>query len=239
MTACEEHRRYLAAIADGEGQLVPDATLDHVQACPSCQREVETHRLLSQQLRSAVTSAVAGRPAVAAQAPAVRQPATGRRTALAVIALLLVLAVIGGVRIWPLLSGDAQVAAAAEVAGQPAQFSSGDPAEIGAWCERASGRQMPQVALPQLTPEGARMDQRGGGEIVTVRYRAQDGHLVTVSWLDASPVPPDRRGVEARKEGERTVLVAHSAGGTAVVSGDAPTTVFWKTVAEIQTSPSR
>jgi hypothetical protein len=235
LTACEEHRPYLAAIADGERELVPASTVDHVRTCASCQREVDTHALLSQRLRSAVTSSAAQR-AIGVTLPSAVRGLSRRRAALAVVAVLLTMAVIGGVTIWPVLSGDAQVAAAAEVAGQPAQFSSADPAEIGVWCARTSGRQMPQVTLPQLTPEGARMDRRAGSEIVTVRYRAEDGHLVTVSWLDASPVPLDRRGVEARKEGGRTVLVARSAGGTAVVSGDVPTPVLWRAAAEIQTA---
>src|SRR5260370_17329531 len=51
--ACTTHREYLAAIADGETALVPAATLDHVQHCNDCTREVRAHQLLASRLRQA------------------------------------------------------------------------------------------------------------------------------------------------------------------------------------------
>ncbi len=50
MSACPDHREFLAAIADGETALVPAATLEHVKSCADCTREIGAHQVLSSML---------------------------------------------------------------------------------------------------------------------------------------------------------------------------------------------
>jgi len=85
---------------------------------------------------------------------------------------------------------------------------------------------MPLVALPSLTPLGARTDQVAGVPVVTVAYRVDAGSRVTVSWLNAAPGPSS---VVDRSVAGRTVLLVdrngplvRSPSGTAVVAGEAP-----------------
>ncbi len=54
MSGCEQHRPYLAALADGETELVPAATSTHVAHCRDCSEEVQTHRLLGAHMRASV-----------------------------------------------------------------------------------------------------------------------------------------------------------------------------------------
>jgi hypothetical protein len=53
---CTAHRPYLAAIADGELSLVPDATRGHVAECATCSADVATLALVGEQLRVAIAS---------------------------------------------------------------------------------------------------------------------------------------------------------------------------------------
>jgi hypothetical protein len=205
--SCAPHRPYLSAISDGELDLVPASTLAHVRTCRACGREVETHSLLTARLRQAV-------------APArTRSGSRLVRPWAVAVAAVLVAVTVAGLAVWRGLGGQDQAVLVATAAQRPPEFRSTDEAAIGAWCERQSGRPMPLVAVPALTPVGARIDQVAGAQVVTVAYRTEAGSHVTVSWLDAARDPP---GVEERSAAGRTVLLVRSPSGTAVVAGDAP-----------------
>ena len=217
--SCAPHRPYLSAIADGELELVPASALAHVRTCHACGREVETHSLLTARLREA---------AIPAGRPGLRRP-----WAAAAVAAVLVAAMVAGLGVWRGLGGQDQVLAAASAAQGPPQFRSSDQEAIGAWCERQSGRPMPVVALPSLSPLGARTDEVAGARVVTVAYRTEAGSRVTVSWLDAAA---SRSSVEDRSAAGRIVLVVHSSSGTAVVTGDAPAPALRSTAALLQSA---
>ncbi len=218
--SCAQHRPYLAAIADGEVELVPLPTLAHVRTCRACAREVQTHSLLSARLREAVA------PAPIRSGSWLRRP-----WAAAAFAMLLVAAIVAGLATWRGHGTQDQVLAAAYAAQRPPQFNSADESAIGAWCAHESGRPMPVVALPSLTPLGARADQVAGGRVVTVAYRTDAGSLVTVSWLDDARGPSS---VADRSTGGRTVLLVRSASGTAVVAGEAPAPILRSIAAQLQ-----
>jgi hypothetical protein len=220
--SCAEHRRYLAAMADGELDLVPASTVAHVRACGSCQRELRTQSLLTARLREAV-----------APLPARPAPPPRRRWAAAAAAAVLVAVMAAGLATWRGLGGQDRALAAASAAQAPPQFRSANRMAIANWCERRSDRPIPLVADPGLTPLGARTDQVAGSRVVTVAYRTGTGSRVTVSWLDASPRQPS---VEARSDAGRTVLLVRSPAGTAVVAGDAPESTLWSVAARLQGS---
>lgn len=224
MTACGEHRPYLGAIADGETAAVPTATLDHVRACADCTHEVDLQQ------------AVAGRLRQAAEVPTGEfQPRIARRrvgVAAAALAMAVVLAAAAAFA-FDVTRPD-PVLAAAQVSQRSAQFTSGDGTQIGAWCVRESGRPMPEMELPPLEPVGARMDREAGAGIVTVYYVSPVGEALTVSWLDASAAPTASRAVSSRMIGGRLVLVARSPHGTAVISGQAPSSLLWATAAKVE-----
>ncbi len=228
--SCAEQVAYLAAVADGETELVPPSTLAHIRACHRCQAELRTHQLLTARLREAVTarSAGHGRTPVAFVHPSRRLWAAGAA------ALLVVAAAVSGSLALQGRTGQDQVLAAASVAQHPVQFQSGDEHAIGTWCELQSRRPMPVVALPQLVLVGARFDRLGGTEVVTVDYVTDAGAHVTVSWLDTNAVGQSGRGIDARSAGAHTVLLVKSRSGSAVVAGDAPVAVLWSTAAELQ-----
>jgi hypothetical protein len=217
--SCAQHRPYLSAIADGEVRLVPASTLAHVRECRACGHEVETHSLLTARLREAVA------PAAGRSGPGLRRP-----WAAAAVATLLVAAMVAGLATWRGLGGQDQVLTVASAAQGPPQFHSVDEAAIGAWCQRESGRPMPVVALPSLTPLGARADQVDGARVVTVAYRTDAGSRVTVSWLDDAPGQPS---VVDRSDSGRTVLLVRSASGTAVVAGEAPASTLRSVAAQL------
>jgi hypothetical protein len=222
---------YLAALADGELDLVPVAVLRHVRSCPHCERGVETHRALARRLRTAV------RPEPAR--PVSRSPFPSRwlpRGWAAAAAALVAVAMLGGLAAWRLTAGPDQVALAAALARQGPQYHSRDDAAIGAWCERASARPMPLVSLPSLAPVGARVDRPDGDRVVTISYRTEAGARVTVSWLDAGSVPASGARIEGRSVGGRTVLAVRSPTGVAVVTGDAPQRTLWATAAALESS---
>ncbi len=135
------------------------------------------------------------------------------------MATLLMAATAAGLAAWRGLGGQDQVLAAASAAQRPPQFHSADETAIGTWCERKAGRPMPVVALPLLTPLGARTDQVAGARVVTVAYSTGTGSQVTVSWLDDTPRPSS---IVDRSIAGRTVLLVQSRSGTAVVAGEAP-----------------
>ena len=224
MSGCKEHRPFLAALADGETELVPAATLTHVADCPDCAEEADTHRLLGARLSASVN------------ADRLPIPRRGRRSwpvRLGAVAAV-VIALAGAAAGWHAYTGEDRVAAAAAVAWDQPQYGSSDASTITSWCERASGRPMREVALPGLSPLGARMDYRAGTDIVTVTYTTPQGERINVSWLDASQAPSGRSGVQSRMIEGRMVLLVASPGGTAVISGSAPQSSLWATAATLE-----
>jgi hypothetical protein len=226
MNACAEHREFLVAAADGETGLVPAEALEHFQRCPDCRRELEVHRALAARLSLAMES-----PA----AEAGRAPTAKRRRLLPVAVAALAGALMAAVAVAVTLSRPDPVVAAAQVASLAPQYRSADAGKIGTWCQRASGRSMPEVALPTLTPTGARMDQEAGAGIVTISYRGPDGQPVEVSWLDSNSATGANRSVAARQINGRLILVVASPDGTAVVSGPAPVRDLWQVAALVVT----
>lgn len=226
MTDCSAHRAYLGAVADGETQLVPQATVDHLETCLDCNREVSAHSLLNNKLRRGLARQSAAEPSI--DAPRRSWP----KTAAAAVAVFVVVA--GAVGAWRAVSGEDRVVAAAAVAGEAPQFRSTDSARIGTWCQQASRRSMADIRLDSLQPTGARMDHRAGTDIVTVQYRTAQGDQVDVAWLDATHTASNRARIEARSVGGRFVLLVTSPSGTAVVSGLAPATLLWQAAAAIE-----
>lgn len=227
---CALHRPYLAALADGEVDLVPEATRDHVSGCADCADEVAQHGLLGEKLRAGFEQRMR-------RARQARRSAARVRRAAAVIgvAATLALAGLGGVLGWRATHGGTDVIDAAVTAAQlgPALRSS-DPDAIGAWCARTSDRQRPQVALPPLVPLGARMDTVGGTNVVTVFYTVADWGHVAVGWLDAAASRPGDSRIQARAAGGGTALVVQTPRGTAVVTGDAPKATLWESAATLE-----
>ena len=224
MSGCEQHRPYLAAFADGEAELVPAATLTHVGDCPGCAEEAHTHRLLGARLRAGVNVDRLRTPRWGGRCWPVRLGA----------AAAVMMALAGAAAGWQAYTGEDRVAAAVAVASEQPQDRSSDPSTLTSWCERASGRPMREVALPGLSPLGARMDHRGGTDIVTVTYATPQGDRINVSWLDASHALTDMSDVQTRMVEGRTVLLVASPSGTAVISGSAPLSSLWAAAAGIQ-----
>ena len=203
------HRPYLAALADGELELVPQATREHVEGCRECTFELQTHQLLATKLRAAAGSAAAAVPAV---------PLQGRRRRYflpAAAAAALVLVAVGAQL--TLRSGPDPLASAVQVANREPDFWSANPSDIASWCTARYGNRVPAVALPGLVPVGARMDWPNGIGVATVSYEI-GGKAVHVSWLNSSiggsaPAEMTVNGHEA------VVVRAH--GITAVVTGAA------------------
>lgn len=224
MTACAEHRGFLVAIADGQTAGVPAATQEHVGDCPDCGGEIELHRAAAARLRQALEG-----PASA--------PSRGRRryrTGLAALGTVAAVVIAAAGLLAFNLSGPDPVLAAAQMSQQPAQFTSSDGKQIGAWCVKASGRPMPEMDLSPLQPVGARMDHQAGTGIITVYYVSPEGQPLTVSWLNASTAPVAGRSVSSRVVGGRLILVANSAHGTAVIAGAVPPSLLWTTAATVE-----
>jgi hypothetical protein len=224
VNACEQHRSYLAALADGEAELVPAATLTHVADCAGCAAEVETHRLLGARLKASVNADRLAAPR-----------GTARRWQLRLgAAATVVVAMAAAAAGWHAYTGEDKVAAAVAVAADQPQYMSADASSIMSWCERASGRPMREVALPDLSPVGARMDHRAGTDIVTVTYATAQGERISVSWLDASQAPTGKTEVQTRTIDGRTALVVTSPSGIAVITGRAPLSSLWATAAGLE-----
>ena len=83
------------------------------------------------------------------------------------------------------------------------------------------------MALPELTPIGARMDRQGRELILTVLYVTPEGRRLSISWLNADATPTQRPAAEARAIGGRTAVLVRSPAGKAIVSGDAPLAQLW------------
>jgi hypothetical protein len=224
---CGPHREYLAALADGETELVPRATIDHIEQCADCSREIRVHRLLSSRLREAENQLNGAAPK--------RKPITIRRGRFGVIAAAaaVAVAVVAGAAGWSLLSRPDPVQAAVTASSQPLQIQSTDPAKVGAWCFNESGRGLPAIKLDGMQVVGARMDRVPSTDIVTVVYTAPAGARVSVSWLEGQA--PAGSGVEEMDESGHEVLIVHSAVGTAVITGSS-SAAMWETAAAIESA---
>ena len=226
MKACTTHREFLAAIADGETALVPAATLDHVNHCNDCTREVRAHRLLASRLRKASEHPEEAEPS--------RRPIPLARGRLRVVAAGIAGAILLGAGVgWFALSRPDPVLAAVNASSQPLQIESSDPSQVGQWCLQASGRTLPAIQLDGMQVTGARMDRAASTDIVTVVYTAPSGARVTVSWLEGQPSTGS--GVEERKISGRELLVVHSGVGTAVITGSSAD-AMWQTAAAIEST---
>lgn len=227
MIACAPHREFLAALADGETELVPAATIDHVEHCADCSREIQAHRLLTSKLRQASEHLDGSAPK--------RVPVLTRRRRVgaiaAAVAVVLALAFVGGV--WSVFSRPDPVQAAVTASSQPLQIQSTDPSQVGEWCLKASGRGLPVIQLDGMQVVGARMDRVPSTDIVTVVYTTPTGARVTVSWLEGEA--PGGSGVEAKSQSGHKVLIVHSALGTAVITGSS-SAAMWETAAAIEST---
>jgi hypothetical protein len=227
LNACAPHREFLAAVADGETELVPAATLDHVKDCADCTNEIRAHRLLTSKLRQAdedLDRATSRRRPI----PLISRPL--RVIAAATTAAILLAA--AGVA-WSVFSRPDPVQAAVTASSQPLQIQSSDPSQVGQWCLQASGRTLPAIQLDGMQVTGARMDRSATTDIVTVVYAAPPGGRVTVSWLEGQA--PAGTGVEDRSVSGHELLIVHAAVGTAVVIGSSPD-AMWQTAAAIEST---
>ena len=227
MSACTLHREYLGALADGETELVPAATIEHVEHCADCSREVQGHRLLTSRLREASEHLNGTHPQ--------RLPISTRRRRFGAIAAaaVVVLALVAVAAGWTLFSRPDPVQAAVAASSQPLQIQSTDPDQVGDWCLKTSGRGLPAIQLDGMHVVGARMDRVLSTDIVTVVYTAPTGDRVTVSWLERQT--PAGSGVEAKTESGHEVLVVHAAVGTAVITGSSRA-AMWETAAAIEST---
>lgn len=219
-----EHRPYLAALADGERDLVPTATRAHVDGCDQCRAELEAHQLLGQRLRAAARVAVSSPLSGEGPFPAARGPLSpasaaggvGRRLLFPLAAAAAVLAIALGGAVVMTRPPD-PLAAAVLVASQQPEYASQDPVEIARWCTAKYGNRVPVVALPGLQPQGARMDWPHDEGVATVTYLL-DQETVHVSWLSVAEGGAQPQLVTAA--GQPAVLVRKH-GITALVSGTA------------------
>jgi hypothetical protein len=225
LSGCATHREYLAALADGEADLVPEATIDHVEQCADCAAEVQAHRLLSARLREA------SEHLDRAETVPVPRASRWRRAGLLTGGAAAVLALSVGAAAWSVLSRPDPVQAAVLATSGPLQFESTDPYQVGDWCQRASGRWPPVVQLDWLKVVGARADRFESTEIVTVTYTTSTDGSVSVSWLEgqASGGP----GVQQESVSGRNVLIVHVPQGTAVVAGSS-SGAMWDAAAAIE-----
>ena len=226
MSTCALHREYLGALADGEADLVPAATYEHIKQCSDCAGEIQAHRLLAAKLREAVTH-VNGVPS--RDLPA----STGRRRIGLVAGVAAVLAVAVVAAGWSLFLRPDPVEAAVFASSQPLQIQSADPSRVGDWCLSASGRGLPAIQLEGLEIVGARMDRVPSTDIVTVAYTAPSGARVTISWLEGQA--PAGSGVEQKSVSGHPVLIVHTPRGTAVVAGSS-SAAMWRAAATIEST---
>ncbi len=229
MSGCAPHHEFLAAVADGETELVPASTLDHVRDCVDCTREIRAHQLLTGKLRKAVDEAEIE---TLERRLGVRM--LGRLRVVAVGAAVAVLVAAAGVT-WSVLSRPDPVPAAVTASSEPLQIQSGDASQVGQWCLQASGRTLPAIQLDGMQVVGARMDRIASTDIVTVVYTAPSGARITVSWLEGQV--PAGSGVEDRTVSGHQLLIVHSAVGTAVITGSSAD-AMWQTAAAIESTVS-
>jgi len=227
LNACAPHREYLAAVADGETELVPAATRDHIKDCADCTNEIRAHQLLTSKLRLAANEPEQAHPErrlVSLTRGRLRMIAAGVAFATLVAAV--------GVS-WSVFSRPDPVQAAVTASSEPLQIQSSDAAQVGQWCLQASGRTLPAIQLDGMQIVGARMDRIASAGIVTVVYTTPSGARITVSWLEGQTLAGS--GVEDRTVSGHQVLIVHSAVGTAVVTGSS-TDAMWQTAAAIEST---
>ena len=226
MTTCAQHRDFLGALADGELDLVPAGTIDHVHSCADCSMEVQNHRQLSHKLREAIEHLPGATAKTSPAASHSRLIAVSAASAAAVV----VAVVAAG---WFALSRPDPVQAAVTASTQSLQLQSTDPAQVQAWCVRTSGRNLPVVQVDGMTMVGARMDRVPSTDIVTVAYISPGGTEVTVSWLEGQA--PGGSGVEEKDVSGRHVLLVHAPRGTAVIGGSS-IGAMWEAAAALEAS---
>jgi len=226
MDTCTRHREFLAALADGETELVPAATVEHVRTCVDCEREMRAHELLSSRLRQAGDQLVTAQK----RQPMSLPPTRLRLIAASVAAVILVAAAGVG---WFVLSRPDPVQAAITASSQPLQIQSSDPASVAQWCLQASGRNLPATQLDGLRVVGARMDRVASTDIVTVAYTAPSGERITVAWLEGQVLSGS--GVEDTQRSGHELLIVHSQVGTAVIMGYSAD-AMWQTAAAIESA---
>ena len=226
MGACATHREYLAAVADGETDLIPLATLEHVKTCADCTRAIRAHRVLTVKLKAADGLA---------ETPSHQRftvPALSRiRIIAAAVAALVLVGAVGTA--WFVFTRPDPIQAAVNASSQTLQIQSSDPDRVAQWCLQASGKTLPMIKLDGMQVVGARMDTAGSTGIVTVVYSAPSGDRVTVSWLEGQ-VPPGS-GVEDERMSGRELLVVHASVGTAVITASS-SDAMWQAAAAIESA---
>ena len=227
MSSCIDHREFLAAIADGETELVPATTLEHVESCSECAREIRVHRLLSSRLRQTTDSQREDTPGRH------RLPSVSTRLRLIAGGVAVAIVVVAAGAGWFVLSRPDPVQAAVNASSEPMQIQSNDPEQVGRWCLQASGRNLPVVELDGLLIEGARMDRVASTDIVTIVYIAPSGARVVVSWLEGQA--PGGAGVEESSKSGHPMLIVHSSLGTAVILGSS-SDAMWQAAVAIETA---
>lgn len=225
MGACAAHREYLAAIADGEPDLVPLATLEHVKTCADCAREIHAHQVLSSRLRQADD--------MLGETPSKQRALIAKLSRIRIIAAAAAALILVGATgvVWFVVSRPDPVQAAVNASSQPLQVQSTDPARVSQWCLQASGKSLPTIQLDGMQVVGARMDRAGSTGIVTVVYSAPSGDRVSVSWLEGQV--PSGTGVEAKNISGRELLVVHASVGTAVITATS-SDAMWQAAAAIE-----
>jgi len=204
-----QHRPYLAALADGELELVPAETQEHVADCEQCRAELDAHQLLGQRLRAAARE-VAPEPVAAA--------ASRRSFILPLAAAAAIAIVIGGAVLATRSQVPDPLASAVLVAAQKPQYTSSDPTDIAGWCTAKYGNRVPVVNLSGLQPQGARMDWPHDVGVATVTYHSVDSATIHVSWLSVAEGGPQPEVLSI--DGKPAVLVRRH-GITALVTGNA------------------
>ena len=226
MRACAAHRGYLAAVADGETDLVPLATLEHVKTCADCTREIHAHQVLTSKLKAGEGLA---------ETPSHQRltvPALSRiRIIAAAVAALVLVGALGTA--WFVYTRPDPIQAAVNASSQPLQIQSTDPDRVAQWCLQASGKTLPTIKLDGMQVVGARMDLAGSTGIVTVVYSAPSGDRVTVSWLEGQV--PAGSGVEDKTMSGRELLIVHASVGTAVVTASS-NDAMWQAAAAIESA---
>jgi len=227
---CREHRPYLGALADGELDLVPERAREHVGQCEDCASEVAAHGLVSEKLRTVLLASAGIKTGI----PSARF--WHRRRVMMSSAAAVVVAVAAGAGLAEQMAnhGTDAVTTAVAASYQSPVVRSSNAATIASWCARQSQRHSPVVAIPSLTPSGARMDAAGGTNVVTIFYTTPLGGHVAVGWLDASPAAPGDMQVETRMVSGTQILLTHTRTGTAVISGDVPLPVLWNAAGSLE-----
>lgn len=226
MGVCATHRQYLAAVADGETDLVPLSTLEHIETCGDCTREIQAHQVLTLRLKQ--SDALAETPS---SQPFTAPGLSRIRIIASAAAALLLLGALGVA--WFDFSRPDPVQAAVNASAQPLQIQSNDPDRVAQWCFEASGKKLPTIQLDGMQVVGARMDLTGSTGIVTVVYSAPSGDRVTVSWLEGQI--PAGSGVEDKTISGRQLLIVHASVGTAVITASS-SDAMWQAAAAIESA---